>query len=103
MFTHLYTPDQVKEIEHKEIYEKEKKFEKDEGLCDSDYDDGIGGKNYEVSGFGWTVDRRGFVTVSGENVEDSDNDESVDIPVPITLNEEWFKRFEEFNLVQFPR
>ena len=104
MFTHLYTPDQVKEIEHKEIYEQEKKFEKDLGLCVRYHeDDGTGGKNYEVSGFGWTEDRRGYVTVSGENDEDSDDYESVDIPVPITLDEEWLRRLEEFNSVQFPR
>ena len=46
-------------------------------------------------------DRRGYVTVSGE--DDSDNDESVDIPVTITFTDEWFRNFEEFNRVQFPR
>ena len=30
MFTHLYTPEQVKEIEHEEIYKREKKFKEDE-------------------------------------------------------------------------
>ena len=30
MFTHLYTPEQVKEIGHEEINKREKKFEEDE-------------------------------------------------------------------------
>ena len=30
MFTHMYTPEQVKEIGHEEIYKREKKFEEDE-------------------------------------------------------------------------
>ena len=30
MFTHMYTPEQVKEIEHEEIYKREKKFKEDE-------------------------------------------------------------------------
>ena len=29
MFTHMYTPEQVKEIGHEEIYRREKKFEKE--------------------------------------------------------------------------
>ena len=32
MFTHMYTPDQVKEIEHEEIYRRQQKFEKELGL-----------------------------------------------------------------------
>ena len=32
MFTHLYTPEQVKEIKHEEIYKRKKKFEKELGL-----------------------------------------------------------------------
>ena len=32
MFTHMYTPDQVKEIGHEEIYRREQKFEKELGL-----------------------------------------------------------------------
>ena len=58
MFTHLYTPEQVKEITHEEIHERQKKLEKELGLCK---------KYYEVSGFGWKKDGRGYVTVSGEN------------------------------------
>ena len=30
MFTQMYTPEQVKEIEHEEIYKREKKFKEDE-------------------------------------------------------------------------
>ena len=30
MFTHMYTPEQVKEIGHEEIYRREQKFEEDE-------------------------------------------------------------------------
>ena len=30
MFTHMYTPEQVKEIGHEEIYRREKKFKEDE-------------------------------------------------------------------------
>ena len=36
MFSHLYTPEQVKEIEHKKNYEREKKLKKDLVLSDSD-------------------------------------------------------------------
>ena len=32
MFTHLYTPEQVKEIGHEEIYRREKKFKEELGL-----------------------------------------------------------------------
>ena len=32
MFTHMYTPEQVKEIGHEEIYKSEQKFEKELGL-----------------------------------------------------------------------
>ena len=32
MFTHIYTPEQVKEIGHEEIYKREQKFEKELGL-----------------------------------------------------------------------
>ena len=38
MFTHLYSPDEVKKITHEEIYKEEKKFKKDERLSDSDSD-----------------------------------------------------------------
>ena len=96
MFTHLYSPKQVKEIEHEEIYERKKKLEKDLGLCDSDHDGNNVGE-YLISGFGWDEDRRNYGTVSREDVDDSDDDESVDIPVPITLDEEWLRRLEEFN------
>ena len=32
MFTHMYTPEQVKKIGHEEIYKREQKFEKELGL-----------------------------------------------------------------------
>ena len=32
IFTHMYTPEQVKEIGHEEIYRREQKFEKELGL-----------------------------------------------------------------------
>ena len=32
MFTHMYTPEQVKEIGHEEIYRSKKKFEEEFGL-----------------------------------------------------------------------
>ena len=32
MFTHMYTPEQVKEIGHEELYRREQKFEKELGL-----------------------------------------------------------------------
>ena len=32
MFTHMYTPEQVKEIGHEEIYRRKKKFEEEFGL-----------------------------------------------------------------------
>ena len=35
MFTHLYTPEQVKEIGHEEIHRREKEFKEEEGLNDS--------------------------------------------------------------------
>ena len=89
MFTHLYTPDQVKEIGHEEIYEKEKKFEKDLGL--------IHGKNddfdiYEVSGFD-KIYGRGYFGVINVNNED----ESVNIPFPLDFTEKWFRDFKEDN------
>ena len=30
MFTHMYTPEQVKEIGHEEIYRRQQKFKEDE-------------------------------------------------------------------------
>ena len=32
MFTHMYTPEQVNEIGHEEIYRREQKFKKELGL-----------------------------------------------------------------------
>ena len=95
MFTHLYSPEQVKEITNEEIYRREKKFKKGEGLSDSDDDNVV---EYEISGGGWYDDTRNYVTVSRKDV---DNDEYVDIPVPIILDEEWLRKLEEFNRLQF--
>ena len=52
MFTHMYTPEQVKEIGHEEIYRREQKFKEDE-LPDVNYheDDGTNGKDYEIFWF----------------------------------------------------
>ena len=37
MFTHMYTPEQVKEIGHEEIYKREKKFEEDELISNTGF------------------------------------------------------------------
>ena len=95
MFTHLYSPEQVKEITHEEIYRMEKKFKKDEGLSDSDEDNVV---EYGISGGGWYDDTRHYITVSSK---DDDNDEYVEIPIPIILDEEWLRKLEEFNRLQF--
>ena len=39
MFTHMYTPEQVKEIGHEEIYRREQKFKEDELPVDRYYED----------------------------------------------------------------
>ena len=98
MFTHLYTPEQVKEIEPEEIYKREKKFKEDE-LPDVRYheDDGTNGKDYEISGFGWEKDGRGYITVSEKNGNEDDIFEEVNIPVPIILSEDWFRKIREYN------
>ena len=98
MFTHLYTPEQVKEIEPEEIYKREKKFKEDE-LPDVRYheDDGTNGKDYEISGFGWEKDGRGYITVSEKNGNENDIFEEVNIPVPLILSEDWFRKIREYN------
>ena len=37
MFTHMYSPEEVKEIEHEEIYKREKKFEEDELISNTGF------------------------------------------------------------------
>ena len=70
MFTHMYTPEQVKKIGHEEIYRREQKFKEDE-LPDVSYhqDDGTNGKNYEISGFGWDEDGREVILLFLRNME----------------------------------
>ena len=99
MFTHMYTPEQVKEIGHEEIYRRKQKFEKDE-LPDVSYheDDGTNGKDYEISGFGWEVDGRGYITVSEKHGNENDIFEEVNIPVPLILSEDWFRKIREYNM-----
>ena len=89
MFTHLYTPEEVKEIGHEEIYEKEKKFEKDLGLIHERNDDF---DSYEIAGCG-KINRRGYFGVNNVNNED----ESVNIPFPLDFTEKWFRDFKEVN------
>ena len=98
MFTHMYTPEQVKEIGHEEIYRRKQKFEKDE-LPDVSYheDDGTNGKDYEISGFGWEEDGRGHITVSEKHGNENDIFEEVNIPVPLILSEDWFRKIREYN------
>ena len=98
MFTHMYTPEQVKEIGHEEIYKREEKFKEDE-LPGVSYheDDGSNGKDYEISGFGWKEDGRGCITVSEKNGNENDIFEEVNIPVPLILSEDWFRKIREYN------
>ena len=98
MFTHMYTPEQVKEIGHEEIYRRKQKFEKDE-LPDVSYheDDGTNGKDYEISCFGWEENGRGYITVSEINGNENDIFEEVNIPVPLILSEDWFRKIREYN------
>ena len=98
MFTHMYTPEQVKEIGHEEIYRREQKFRED-NCNDIIYhqDDGTNGKEYEISGFGWKEDGRGFITVSEKNGNENDIFEEVNIPVPLILNKDWIKKVRDYN------
>ena len=98
MFTHMYTPEQVKEIGHEEIYRREQKFKEDELPGDSFHeDDGTNGKDYEISGFGWEENERGYITVSEKNGNENDIFEEVNIPVPLILSEDWFRKIREYN------
>ena len=90
MFTHLYTPEQVKEIEHEEIiYKREKKFKEDElpGVIYHE-DDGTNGKDYRI----WVEDVRACIIVSEKNGNENDIFEEVNIPVPLILSEDWFRK-----------
>ena len=94
MFTHMYTPEQVKEIGHEEIYRRQQKFKEDELPPDVSYheDDGTNGKDYEISGFGWEEDGRGHITVSEKHENENDIFEEVNIPVPLILDEDWLRK-----------
>ena len=98
MFTHMYSPEQVKEIEHEEIYRREQKFKENE-LPNVIYheDDGTNGKDYEISGFGWDEDERGYITVSEKEGNENNIFEEVDIPVPLILSDDWFRKLREYN------
>ena len=98
MFTHMYTPEQVKEIGHEEIYRREQKFKEDELPCVIYHeDDGTNGKDYEISGFGWEEDGRGYITVSEKEGNENNIFEQVDIPVPLILSDDWFRKLTEYN------
>ena len=60
---------------------------------------------YEISGFGWYDDTSNYVTLSKkyDSDDDGDDDEYVDIPVPLHLDGEWLRKIEEFNREQFNR
>ena len=101
MFTHMYTPQQVKEIEHEEIYRRKKEIEKQEGL-----DNGSIVKKYYVSSaYGMIDEVRSFITVYtlNDGYGDDEYEEKLKIPIPINFTKDWFREFEEINRVQFPR
>ena len=98
MFTHMYSPEQVKEIGHEEIYRREQKFKEDELPSDNYHeDDGTNGKNYEFSGFGWERDRSAYINVSEKNGNENDICEEVNIPIPLILNEDWIRKVRDYN------
>ena len=78
--------------------EGKKKFN-DENLPKKKYheDDGTNGKDYEISGFGWDDDKRGYITVSEKSGKENDVFEEVHFPVPIKLNEEWYNKLKKYN------
>ena len=82
----------------KKYIKGEKKFKEDE-LPGVSYheDDGTNGKDYEISGFRWEKDGRGYITVSEKEENENDIFEEVNIPVPIILSEDWFRKIREYN------
>ena len=98
MFTHLYTPEEVKEIEHEEINKREKKFEEEE-LPRKRYheDDGTNVKDYKIFGFGWKENGKKYICVSEKEGNENDIFEKVVIPVPLILSEDWFRKIREYN------
>ena len=98
MFTHMYSPEEVKEIGHEEIYRREGKFREDN--CEEivyHQDDGTNGKEYRFSGFGWKEDGSAYVVLSEESGNESDIFEELDIPLPLILNEDWIEKLREYN------
>ena len=89
MFTHLFTPEEVKEIGHEELNEREKKLEEDLGLIHERNDD-FG--RYEIDGCG-KINGRGYFGVINVNNED----EILNIPFPLDFTENWFRDFKEVN------
>ena len=97
MFTHMYTPEQVKEIGHEEIHRMHQKFEEDEvPRVRYHEDDGDNKKDYKISGSGWGEDR-GYITVSEKKGNENNIFEWVDIPVPLILSNDWFRKLREYN------
>ena len=98
MFTHMYSPEEVKEIGHEEIYRREQKFLEDVlPVVNYHEDDGTNGKDYEISGFGWEDDGSGYITVSDKEGNENNIFEEVDIPVPLIFNDDWFLKLREYN------
>ena len=100
MFTHLYTPEQVKEIGHEEINRMEKKCEEELPKEIYHEDDGTNGEDYEITGFGW--DEQGNRSLYLEKIvfEDGEEDEDyvfLDIPIPITKTDEWYDNLKSIN------
>ena len=60
-------------------------------------DDGTNGKDYEISGFGWEKDGRGYITVSEKEGNENNIFEEVDIPIPLIFSEDWFRELREYN------
>ena len=54
-------------------------------------------KDYEISGFGWEEDGRGYITVSEKHGNENDIFEEVNIPIPLILDEDWLRKIREYN------
>ena len=48
-------------------------------------------------GFGWEEDGRGYITVSEKEGNENNIFEEVDIPVPLILSDDWFRKLREYN------
>ena len=82
----------------KKYIKGKKKFKEDElpGVIYHE-DDGTNGKDYEISGFGWEEDGRGYITVSEKEGNENNIFEEVDTPVPLILSDDWFRKLREYN------